>query len=106
MSEKENEENKETANFAEENTDKVEATNVEEKAEETVAEEEKEPTPEEQYAALNDKYIRLYSDFDNFRKRTIKEKADIISTANSILMGDLIGTLDDFERAIDRKSVV
>ncbi len=71
-------------------------------AEETVAEQEeaKIPTLEEQLVELNNKYIRLYSDFDNFRKRTIKEKADIISTANGALMLDLIGTLDDFERAI------
>jgi molecular chaperone GrpE len=70
--------------------------------EEKVAEQEevKIPTLEEQLVELNNKYIRLYSDFDNFRKRTIKEKADIISTANGALMLDLIGTLDDFERAI------
>lgn len=64
------------------------------------AKQEIEPTLEEKYAELNNKYIRLYSDFDNFRKRTIKEKADIISTANGSLMMDLIETLDDFERAI------
>jgi molecular chaperone GrpE len=70
--------------------------------EEKVAEQEevKIPTLEEQLVELNNKYVRLYSDFDNFRKRTIKEKADIISTANGALMLDLIGTLDDFERAI------
>ncbi len=70
--------------------------------EEKVGEQEevKIPTLEEQLVELNNKYIRLYSDFDNFRKRTIKEKADIISTANGALMLDLIGTLDDFERAI------
>jgi molecular chaperone GrpE len=69
---------------------------------EKVAEQEevKIPTIEEQLVELNNKYVRLYSDFDNFRKRTIKEKADIISTANGALMLDLIGTLDDFERAI------
>ncbi len=70
--------------------------------EEKVAEQEevKIPTLEEQLVELNNKYVRLYSDFDNFRKRTIKEKADIISTANGALMLDLIATLDDFERAI------
>lgn len=67
---------------------------------EHVEEETKEPTLEEQYAELNNKYVRLYSDFDNFRKRTIKEKADIISTASGAVMSDLLGVLDDFERAI------
>ncbi len=61
----------------------------------------KEPTLEEKYNELNDKYLRLYSDFDNYRKRTIKEKADIISSASADLMGDLLTVLDDFERAIE-----
>ena len=38
-----------------------------------------EPTAEEKYAELNDKFIRLYSEFDNYRKRTNKEKIDKIS---------------------------
>lgn len=55
---------------------------------------------DKKYAELNDKYIRLYSDFDNFRKRTLKEKADIISSASSDVIKDLLVILDDFERAI------
>jgi molecular chaperone GrpE len=58
------------------------------------------PTPEEQLAAINDKYLRLYSEFDNYRKRTNKEKLELISTASAGVMKDLISTLDDFERAI------
>lgn len=58
------------------------------------------PTCEERFAELNNKYVRLYSDFDNFRKRTIKEKADIISTASAGVIKDLLVVLDDFERAI------
>lgn len=48
----------------------------------------------------NDKYLRLYSEFDNFRRRTAKEKMELISTANANLMGDLLSILDDFERAM------
>ena len=59
-----------------------------------------EPTWEEKFNEANDKYIRLYSDFDNFRKRTIKEKSDIINHAGAELMKDLLTVLDDFERAI------
>lgn len=103
MSEKENEELKDATgqkqtvegDSTEANLD--ETSNAEESAQ---IQEERIPTIEEQYAELNNKYVRLYSDFDNFRKRTIKEKADIISTASGSLMVDLIGTLDDFERAI------
>ncbi len=101
MSEKENEEIEETTNQEEVSTD--DGTNVDEveaadKVEETEAK--KVPTAEEQLTELNNKYVRLYSDFDNFRKRTIKEKADIISTASGSVMKDLLGVLDDFERAI------
>lgn len=59
-----------------------------------------EPTLEDKFNELNDKYLRLYSDFDNFRKRTTKEKADLISNANAGVLKDLLTVLDDFERAI------
>ncbi|HLP53831.1 MAG TPA: nucleotide exchange factor GrpE [Fluviicola sp.] len=58
------------------------------------------PSPEEQIAALNDKYLRLYSEFDNYRKRTNKEKLELIATASAGVLKDLIVVLDDFERAI------
>lgn len=47
-----------------------------------------------------DKYLRLYSEFDNFRRRTAKEKLDLVSTANEDLMIELLPVIDDFERAI------
>ena len=78
----------------------------EEESEDNAQEEVKEVSPEDKFNELNNKYVRLYSDFDNFRKRTIKEKADIISTANAGLMSDLIGVLDDFERAINNNEKV
>ncbi len=68
--------------------------------EETTEEVAQEPTLEDKFNELNDKYLRLYSDFDNFRKRTIKEKADLISNANAGVLKDLLTVLDDFERAI------
>jgi molecular chaperone GrpE len=49
---------------------------------------------------LNDKYLRLYSEFDNYRKRTAKEKQKLYKTAAEGLMVDLLPILDDFERAI------
>ncbi|MEI6434372.1 MAG: nucleotide exchange factor GrpE [Bacteroidota bacterium] len=54
----------------------------------------------EQYAELNDKYLRLYSDFDNYRKRTLKEKIELSKTASVELILKLLPVLDDFERAI------
>lgn len=48
---------------------------------------------------FKDKYLRLYSEFENFRKRTNKEKLELISTANERLILELLPVLDDFERA-------
>lgn len=62
--------------------------------------------PGDELSELKDKYLRLYSDFDNFRKRTIKEKADIISSASGSVIKELLPILDDFERAIDNNEKV
>ena len=51
-------------------------------------------------AEINDKYLRLYSEFDNFRKRTIKEKSDIYKTAGEDVILSIISIVDDFERAL------
>jgi molecular chaperone GrpE len=59
-----------------------------------------EKTPEEKYAELNDRFIRLYAEFDNYRKRSNKEKVDLISNANAGVLVDLLPIMDDFERAI------
>lgn len=52
------------------------------------------------YAELNDTYLRLYSEFDNYRKRTAKEKLEMSATASSAVIKDLLPVLDDFERAL------
>jgi molecular chaperone GrpE len=57
-------------------------------------------TAEDKLAAMNDKYLRLYSEFDNYRKRTNKEKLELISTASAGVLKDMLTVLDDFERAI------
>ena len=49
---------------------------------------------------LNDKYLRLFSEFDNYRRRTSREKLELTKTASEELMIDLLPVLDDFERAI------
>ncbi len=48
-----------------------------------------------------DKYIRLSAEFDNYRKRTLKEKAELIFSANENLLKDILAVIDDFERGID-----
>ena len=51
-------------------------------------------------AELNDKYTRLYSEFDNFRKRTAKEKKEIMDAGGEDVFKSLLPVIDDFERAI------
>lgn len=50
-------------------------------------------------ADSKDKYLRLYSEFENYRRRTSKEKLDLVQTANEDLMQALLPVMDDFERA-------
>ncbi len=51
-------------------------------------------------AEAKDKYLRLYSEFDNYRRRTAKEKLDLMLTAGEKIIAELIPVLDDFERAL------
>ena len=50
---------------------------------------------------IKDKHLRLYSEFENFRRRTAKERLDLIGTANADLITALLPVLDDFERAME-----
>lgn len=47
-----------------------------------------------------DKYLRLYSEFENYRKRTSKEKIEMIHSANKDLLKDILPVIDDYERAV------
>ncbi len=49
---------------------------------------------------LNDKYLRLYSEFDNYRKRTQKEKIELGKTASEDIILSLLPVIDDIERAL------
>lgn len=50
-------------------------------------------------AEMKDKYLRLYSEFENFRRRTAKEKTELITTANASLILALLPVVDDIERS-------
>lgn len=65
------------------------------------AEAKSEPTAEDKIAELNDKYIRLYSEFDNYRRRTTKERAELIKSAGKDIIQDLLAVVDDFDRTLD-----
>ncbi|MDR2954432.1 MAG: nucleotide exchange factor GrpE [Prevotella sp.] len=56
---------------------------------------------ETKYNDLNDSYLRLNAEFDNYRKRTLKEKADLLKSGSERVLLDVIAVVDDFERALE-----
>ncbi|MBT4218268.1 MAG: nucleotide exchange factor GrpE [Flavobacteriales bacterium] len=58
------------------------------------------PSTEELLAAEKDKNLRLFAEFENFRKRTARERIELFSTANIDIMTALLPILDNFERSI------
>lgn len=86
----------------------ADSTEAEAQSAEADEQETKEETPDDKIAALQaelDKakkeYLFLMAEFDNYRKRTLKEKADLIKNGGEKAMLDLLPVVDDFERAID-----
>ena len=75
-------------------TDKVTETMTDEKADFDATDWEK------KYTELNDSYLRLMAEFDNYRKRTLREKADLIKTGGESVLTNLLPVIDDFERAL------
>lgn len=51
-------------------------------------------------SALNDKYLRLFAEFDNYKRRTQKERVELLQTAGKDVVVSLLPVLDDFERAL------
>lgn len=52
-----------------------------------------------QKAELNDKYVRLFAEFDNYKKRVAKERIEMMKTAGRDIVTDMLSVVDDFERA-------
>ncbi len=59
-----------------------------------------EPTSEESLQAEKDKFLRLFAEFENYKKRTSKERIELYKTAGQELMTSLLPIVDDFERAL------
>jgi len=81
-----NEEQAVTAESTEENTETAPELTAEEKL-------------QQENAALNDKYIRLFAEFDNYKRRTQKERVELLQTAGKDVIVSLLSVLDDFDRA-------
>ncbi|WP_243837178.1 nucleotide exchange factor GrpE [Mucilaginibacter gilvus] len=77
--------------------DEQEVAQQEETTEVTVSAEDK---LKEELSQANDKYLRLYAEFDNFRRRTVKEREEARKTEGKELIVALLPVLDDFERAL------
>lgn len=55
---------------------------------------------EDELSAAKDKYLRLYAEFENYRKRTSRERLELVKTANEELIHDLLPVVDDLERSL------
>lgn len=83
---------------------KQKETKVAEKKEAIQQEDKIERKIEEKFAELNDKHLRLHAEFENFKRRTAKERIDLYKNAGEDTLVTLLPILDDFERAIKAKS--
>jgi molecular chaperone GrpE len=91
-------------NVTEENLENIPTENTEDNSLNETAEVKEELSVEEklknEVAELNDKYLRLFAEFDNFKRRTQKERIDLLQTAGKDVVVSLLPVLDDFERAL------
>ncbi len=70
-------------------------------AEETAKEEPAQEDWKSKYEQLNDSYLRTRAEFDNYRKRTLAEKAELIKNGGEKVLSSILGVVDDFERGLD-----
>ena len=111
MSKKNKKNQNEEAKAAQQDSQADEAMNTEQQACENQATDQEtaeEVTPEQRIAQLEEQiehekkeYLFLMADFENFRRRTVKEKADLIKNGAESAMRDLLPVVDDLERALD-----
>ena len=78
----------------------VSAAQNQEQAEIPVVEMTNEEKLEEELAKEKDKFLRLFAEFENFKKRTAKERMDLFKTANQEVLQAILPVLDDFDRAL------
>ncbi len=106
MSKKDKTKEKDSKKGIEENIETVAENqqNEESKPMETPVEDVPEPCAEDilrqQLNDMNDKYIRLVAEFDNYKKRTLRERMDLIKSAGEDILKEILPVVDDFERAL------
>lgn len=89
--------------FGQEETgqDDIVSDNMSEDEETLIEELDDEEGLQNKYDELNNNHLRLHAEFDNYRKRTLKEKMDIIKAGGERVLTDMIPLVDDFERALE-----
>lgn len=99
------EKNYDESTMNEENTP-AEDNNETESSEESSSEEKTDPiaAAQSEAEAWKDKYIRLVAEFDNYKKRTLKEKSELILNGSEKTISSILPILDDFERALSDKT--
>jgi molecular chaperone GrpE len=91
-------------NMSQESTENIEKNQI---TEENVSENQEIPTPElsveeqlhEELSNEKDKFLRLFAEFENYKRRTAKERIDLFKTANQEVLQAMLPVLDDFDRA-------
>ena len=84
------------ANMADENMDDDDIVSEDDAPQEAEAE----PSAEEVIAIWRDKYMRLQAEFDNYRKRTLREKMDLVASGGADVIKSMLTVLDDMHRAV------
>ena len=99
------EKNYDESTMNEENT-QAEDNNEKDSSEESSSEEKTDPiaAAQSEAEAWKDKYIRLVAEFDNYKKRTLKEKSELILNGSEKTISSILPILDDFERALSDKT--
>lgn len=88
--------NEQENNFQDENLENLDQTSAQGSTEELSLEDKL----QQELATANDKYARLFAEFDNYKKRTSKEKIELIQSASKDLLNKILPVLDDFDRAL------
>lgn len=106
MTKKENKEQgfEETLNKKENTEKQPTATNEEKPKDESAEEKDELAKAKEEIAQLKDKYLRAVAEFDNYKKRTLKEKAELLLNGSEKTVSSILPVLDDFERALADKN--
>lgn len=87
-------EQQKVTNLQDNQTEKAEETNEQDKVADDLT------ALQQKYDELNDTHLRLRAEFDNYRKRTMREKADLIKMGGESALKNLLPVIDDFERAL------